>query len=199
MQGGYPETLKSEEFKRMNVKNHLVGSNFKSIKAAYDKAELLEYNTLILSAQLTGETKDVAGLMEGIIDSEFSHQVPLKTPACLIFGGETTVKVTGNGLGGRNQDLALRMAQKIAGKQDILFISLGTDGEDGPTDAAGGAVDGLIMTRSDKDAREKINAFINKYDSYHYLEQKGGLIKTGSTGTNVNDLILILIKPSSGN
>jgi len=96
-------------------------------------------------------------------------------------------------LGGRNQDLALHMVKKIAGLKDVLFIALATDGEDGPTDAAGAVCDGLVFEGALNEMGLKIETFIENNDAYHYFERVGGLIKTGSTGTNVNDLIIILV------
>jgi hydroxypyruvate reductase len=174
--------------------NHvLIGSNFTSAKAAHKKALALGYNSQIISTHLTGMTKNVAEFLGGIIETEIIHNVPIQKPACLIFGGETTVKVTGSGLGGRNQDLALHMVQRLAGKEGILFISFATDGDDGPTDAAGGAVDGLLYNDGVLEQALDVQKFIENNDAYHYLEQTGALIKTGATGTNVNDLVVIII------
>jgi glycerate-2-kinase len=174
--------------------NHvLIGSNFTSAKAAHKRASALGYNSQIISTHLTGMTKNVAEFLSGIIETEIFHNVPIQKPACLIFGGETTVKVTGSGLGGRNQDLALHMVQRLAGKEGVLFISFATDGDDGPTDAAGGAVDGLLFNDGAFERELDVQKFIENNDAYHYLEQTGALIKTGATGTNVNDLIVIII------
>ncbi|MDF1520213.1 MAG: DUF4147 domain-containing protein [Brevefilum sp.] len=174
--------------------NHvLIGSNFTSAKAACKKAKMLGYNSQIISTHLTGKTKNVAEFLGGIIETDIVHNVPIKKPACLILGGETTVKLTGSGLGGRNQDLALHMVQRLAGKEGILFISFATDGDDGPTDAAGGAVDGLLYNDGAFIQELVVQKYIENNDAYHYLEQTGALIKTGATGTNVNDLIVILI------
>ena len=171
----------------------VIGSIFTSTLAALDEANALGYNSQIISTHLTGNTPCVAAFIGGIIDSEEAHNVPIQKPACLIFGGETTVKVTGDGLGGRNQDLSLHMTRRLAGKGKTLFISFATDGEDGPTDAAGGAVDGFLFNNGASENRLEINKFIANNDAYHYLEQLGALIKTGSTGTNVNDLIIVVM------
>lgn len=174
--------------------NHvLIGSNFTSAKAAHKEALSLGYNSQIISTHLTGMTKNVGEFLGGIVETEIVHNVPIQKPACLIFGGETTVKVTGNGLGGRNQDLALHMVQKLAGKEGTLFISFATDGDDGPTDAAGGAVDGLLYPEGELEKGLNVQKYIENNDAYHYLEQTGALIKTGATGTNVNDLVVVLI------
>jgi glycerate-2-kinase len=112
-------------------------------------------------------------------------------PFCLIYGGEPTVKVVGNGLGGRNQDLVLRMVSKIQDQVNVLFISLATDGEDGPTDAAGAASDAIVFSEGTKGSLD-VNTYIDTNNAYEYLNKMGALIKTGATGTNVNDLIIIL-------
>jgi hydroxypyruvate reductase len=107
------------------------------------------------------------------------------------MGGETTVNVSGDGLGGRNQDLAVRMAPVLAGKPGVLFISLATDGEDGPTDAAGGVMTGDVMREGIEGQGLDVAAYIANSDAYHYLKKTGALIKIGATGTNVNDLMLM--------
>ncbi|MBQ1826821.1 MAG: hypothetical protein II126_02510, partial [Erysipelotrichaceae bacterium] len=117
------------------------------------------------------------------------------TKTCLIMGGETVVRITGSGLGGRNQELALSAAEAISGK-NILIFSLGSDGTDGPTDAAGGIVDGKTFTRLMKKGIS-IPEVLQDNDSYNALKQVSGLIFTGPTGTNVNDVAVALIDPIS--
>jgi glycerate-2-kinase len=111
---------------------------------------------------------------------------------CLVSGGETTVRVTGKGKGGRNQELALAFARAIEGKPGITFLSAGTDGIDGPTDAAGGVVDGGTATRA-KEAGLDPGRFLADNDAYTLLDACGGLLKTGPTGTNVMDLQIALL------
>lgn len=190
--GKYSETLKHDDTDNFNSKTDLIGSIFSSAKAGFEKAKSLGYNSIIVSTHLTGDTKNVSSFLSGIIRTEISHECPLRMPACVIFGGETTVEVTGDGLGGRNQDLALRMVKEIANIPGVLFISLATDGEDGPTDASGSAVDGFIFQDGIQEQAANYYSFIANSNSYEYLNQKGALIKTGSTGTNVNDLVFIL-------
>jgi hydroxypyruvate reductase len=115
----------------------------------------------------------------------------LKPPACVITGGETTVTIRGAGLGGRNQEFALAAALDIAGLADVLVFSAGTDGTDGPTDAAGALADGATLTRN-PDARR----YLDEDDSYHYFEALGDLVITGPTGGNVMDVRLILVGAS---
>ena len=115
---------------------------------------------------------------------------PLARPACLVAGGETTVTVRGSGLGGRNQELALAAVVPLAGLSNVALLSLGTDGSDGPTDAAGAMTTGLTASRAA--ARElEPRAFLANNDAYHFFQPLGDLIKTGPTNTNVNDLVLL--------
>jgi hydroxypyruvate reductase len=189
--GRYQETLKPGELPSDRVGNHLVGTNIKAAQAAKQKAESLGYQCAIISTHLTGLTQNVAEFIDAILETLIAYNQPVKTPACLLFGGETTVHVTGDGLGGRNQDLVLRMIPKLTGKEGVLFISLATDGEDGPTDAAGAASDALTLRDGTTMGLDLYTNIVTN-NSYHYLNKTGALIKTGSTGTNVNDLIIIL-------
>jgi len=190
--GSIKETLKSTDFKMLNVKNHIVGANIKAARAAKFKAEALGFNSLILTSHLVGHTHNVAQTFSAIIQTEVDYEHPAIKPACLIFGGETTVEVKGEGKGGRNQDLSLHMVKKIADQAGVLFISLATDGEDGPTDAAGAAIDSRVYGEGIENLGLDIDTYIASNDSYNYFLDLGGLIKIGSTGTNVNDLTLIL-------
>lgn len=191
-EGKVAETLKPEFARNFYLKNILVGSNYLSAKAGYDRARALGYRSLILSTYMTGETRNAAEFLGGIINSEIAHDIPLKKPACIILGGETTVEVKGSGRGGRNQDLALRMAETISGMNNLLFISLATDGEDGPTDAAGAAIDGFVLTDGTVEKGLDVSSHIMNNNSYEYFDRTGALIRTGSSGTNVNDLVIIL-------
>ena len=115
----------------------------------------------------------------------------MRPPACVISGGETTVTVRGPGLGGRNQEFALAAAHDIAGLDNVLILSAGTDGTDGPTDAAGAIATGTTIARSRALGLDAA-AYLAANDSYHFFEQLGDLIKTGPTGTNVMDIHLLL-------
>lgn len=187
MEERVPETLKGKDLKEHRLHNHLVGTNKIASQAAYEEAKRLGYNSQVRSNTLTGITSDVAMTL----DADLKEMKESDKPYCLIYGGETTVKVVGNGLGGRNQDLALHMVLKIRDQKDLLFISFATDGEDGPTDAAGAASDAMVFSAGTKMSLE-VTTYINTNNAYEYFNKLGGLIKTGSTGTNVNDLILIL-------
>ncbi len=194
VRGEQMETLKPGDLPPYKVFNHLVGTNFLSARAASHKADELGYHSVIITTHLTGHTQQVAEFIASIIETVRQYEEPVKPPACLIFGGETTVNVTGGGLGGRNMDLALHMVSKIAGKDGVLFISLATDGEDGPTDAVGAAVDSQMAQFAATELPNPLEWYIKDNDAYHFFESMGGLIKVGATGTNVNDLVLVIIE-----
>jgi hydroxypyruvate reductase len=193
LQNQEPETPKKGQISEERVQNFLIGTNIKALEAGRKCAEEFGYNSLILSSHLTGHTGDVAEFLSGIIRSEFAYNRPVKRPVCLLFGGETTVSVTGKGLGGRNQDLVLKMVRRIRGQMGVLFVSFATDGDDGPTDAAGAVCDGQLYDEAVKEHHIDIGQYIADCDSYHFHQKLGSLIKTGSTGTNVNDIILIMV------
>ena len=172
-----------------NVENIIIGSNQKSLEAAARTAEELHYHPLILSSFVEGETRDVAGMHAAIARQIRLYGQPVAAPACVISGGETTVTIRGEGKGGRNQEFALAAAIGIASLEDALVLSAGTDGTDGPTDAAGAVADGSSTKRSTRSATEALE----NNDSYAFFEELGDLIITGSTGTNVMDLHLLLL------
>lgn len=191
--GKIKETPKPGQLSRGRVDHHLVGTNFVAADAARSYALALGYNAVILSTHLTDRTENLTEFIYSILQTQMVHNHPVEKPACLIFGGEPTVNVIGNGLGGRNMDLTLRMVTKVAGMQKVLFVSFATDGDDGPTDAAGAVTDGFVLRDGKAFFDLEVQSYIKNNDSYHYFEQVGGLIKTGATGTNVNDIIFLLI------
>jgi glycerate 2-kinase len=175
------------------VQNLIVGSNRLAVDAAAGQARALGYRTCVLSTFMEGETKDVAGVHAAIAKEIRATGRPVKPPACVISGGETTVTIRGTGLGGRNQEFALAASMDIAGLKDTVVLSAGTDGTDGPTDAAGAMADGTTCVRAqskDLDAAK----FLANNDSYHFFESLGDLIKTGPTGTNVADVRIMLVR-----
>lgn len=189
--GECPDTPKPGDPVFDRCRNIIVGSNALAVNAAQTEAKSLGYRTLVLSTLIEGETRDVAR-MHGAIGREIVlHGRPLRTPACVISGGETTVTLTGEGKGGRNQEFALAAAIDIAGAGPLVVLSGGTDGTDGPTDAAGAIADqttvAAALARSMRAAE-----YLAAHDSYHFFEPLGGLIKTGPTNTNVMDVRLIL-------
>jgi len=183
------ETAKSLE----NVETRVVGSISIACEAAKMTAEKLGYTSMILTTSLDCEAREAGAFLSAISREIVSGERPVKRPCAIILGGETVVQVKGRGLGGRNQELALSAARGIEGLENIMIASVATDGTDGPTDAAGGIVDGKTMARLRKkgiDAEE----VLNNNDSYHALEAVGDLLKTGPTGTNVSDLVVILCR-----
>ncbi len=174
------------------VQTVIIGSNVRAALAAAAAANQLKFNTLLLSTSIQGEAREVAKVAAAIANEIQRYNRPVAKPACVIWGGETTVTLKGNGLGGRNQELALAAAMAIDGLPDTLIAALGTDGTDGPTDAAGAIVTGETVERGRSIGLEAA-AYLAANDSYHYFQQLGDLISTGPTGTNVNDLVFILI------
>jgi len=172
-----------------NVENIIVGSNRLAVDAAARTARELGYKPLVLSTTIEGETRDVARMHAAILREIREHGRPVKPPCCVITGGETTVTLKGAGLGGRNQEFALAAALDIAGLAGVLAFSAGTDGTDGPTDAAGAMADGRTVERG-ADAK----GHLARNDSYHFFERLGDLVKTGPTGTNVMDVRLLLAR-----
>ncbi|HWE49299.1 MAG TPA: glycerate kinase [Bryobacteraceae bacterium] len=189
LRNGAQETPKEGDPVFDEVENVIVGSNQKSLEAAARTARQLRYHTLILSSSIEGETRDVARMHAAIARQIRDYGQPVTAPACIISGGETTVTIRGEGKGGRNQEFALAAAMDIAGMEDVLVMSVGTDGTDGPTDAAGAMVDGTSVSRGAMSAADALEA----NDSNHFFEHSGDLVVTGSTGTNVMDLHLVLV------
>ncbi len=175
------------------VTNVLVGSNALAVEAAEKEARRLGFHAMVLSSSVQGEAREVARVHAAIARDIRSYGRPLRAPACIISGGETTVTIRGEGLGGRNQEFALAAAMDIAGLRDTIILSAGTDGTDGPTDAAGAIADGTTVERAEALGLSAA-AFLRNNDSYRFFEATGDLIKTGPTGTNVADIQLILIR-----
>lgn len=189
LEQGREETPKPGDPLFGRVENVIVGSNQKSLEAAAAHAKSLGYRTLILASTIEGETRDVARMHAAIARQIRVSRQPLRPPACIVSGGETTVTIRGKGKGGRNQEFALAAAIDLAGLEDTLILSAGTDGTDGPTDAAGALADGATCARSAIDAAQALA----QNDSYPFFQELGDLVITGSTGTNVMDLHLILV------
>lgn len=180
----------SPVFKR--TQNTIVGSNILAVSAAKKKAEELGYNTIILSTFIHGETEEVAKVHTAIAKEINSSGNPVNKPACIISGGETTVTIEGKGRGGRNQEFVLAAAIDIDGLDDIAILSGGTDGNDGPTDAAGAIADGTTINRA-KELGLNAYQYLCENNSYNFFEPLGDLIITGPTNTNVMDLRIILV------
>lgn len=183
------ETPKSVD----NVETFIIGSVRVACEEAEKVAQSLGYASLILTTTLDCEAREAGRFLVAIAREVLTRNNPVTRPGTIILGGETVVQVKGSGLGGRNQELALAAAIGLAGLEDVVIASVGTDGTDGPTDAAGGVVDGDTIARL---AAQGINArqALDNNDAYHALQASGDLLKTGPTGTNVNDLVLVLIR-----
>jgi glycerate 2-kinase len=193
-QGRFPDTPKEGDSVFLNVFNIIVGSNILALEAAEKKARELGYDTLILSSLIEGETRDVARVHCAIAREICRSGRPIGKPACIISGGETTVTMRGNGLGGRNQEFCLTSAVEIAGlPEKMVVLSGGTDGNDGPTDAAGAVVDPYTVERGGKAGLSAVD-FLNNNDAYHFFEKTEDLLMTGPTNTNVMDVRLLLVR-----
>lgn len=187
----FPETPKPGDPLFENVHNVVVGSNSLALSAAAAEAKKLGYRPVILTSALQGETREAARIHAQILREIVNSGNPTRPPACLLSGGETTVTVRGHGKGGRNQEFALAAAVEIAGLPNAAILSAGTDGTDGPTDAAGAIADGATVARAQK-LRLEPAAHLAHNDSYPFFEALGDLITTGPTGTNVMDVHLLL-------
>lgn len=189
--GNLPETPKQDDPLFRNVHNVVVGSNRLSLEAAARKGKALGYRTLILSSTMQGEAREVARVHAQILHETHLSGHPVRLPACILSGGETTVTVSGSGKGGRNQEFSLAAAIEIAGLSNSLVLSAGTDGTDGPTDAAGAIATGDTLKRA---AALGLDACIHlrTNDAYPFFDALGDLIRTGPTGTNVMDIHLLL-------
>ena len=190
--GEIAETPKPADRIFHRVQNTVVGSNRLALAAAQHRAEVLGYHTRVVSRNLEGESRVVAKSHAALIKEFHRTKTAACLPMCLLSGGETTVKVLGNGLGGRNQEFSLAAAIEIDGLDGVVVLSGGTDGTDGPTDAAGGIVDGSTI---DKGRTRNLDAmaFLGQNDSYHFLQATDDLLVTGPTLTNVMDLQITLI------
>ncbi|MFQ6124569.1 MAG: glycerate kinase [Candidatus Heimdallarchaeota archaeon] len=176
-----------------NVRNYIIGNNETACLAMKAKAEMLSFNATILSTEIEGEARHF-GTILGSIAKRLSmrrNTIPC-APCLLIFGGETTVTVRGTGKGGRNQELCVAAAKKIDGLRNVLIASFSTDGIDGPTNAAGGIIDGRTLQKAAEKGLD-VNDFLNRNDSYTFLKQIHGLLITGSTASNVADISFVLV------
>jgi hydroxypyruvate reductase len=190
--GNIPETPKRADPVFRQGYQLIVGSNLDAVKAAGAEAARIGYRPLILSSMLEGDTRQAALLHVGIIKEVLKSGNPLPPPACILSGGETTVVVRGKGLGGRNQEFALALAPQIAGCTGVVVLSAGTDGTDGPTDAAGAIVDGTTTARAES-LGLNYRRYLEANDAYRFFKKTGELLFTGPTNTNVMDMRVILV------
>lgn len=190
------ETPKPGDPALARARSIIIGSNRLALDAAARKARDLGYRPLLLSSFIEGETREVAKVHAAIAKEVLASARPVRRPACILSGGETTVTVRGHGKGGRNQEFVLAAALALEDYGPAVIFSAGTDGIDGPTDAAGAYVDSSTLPRARAlhlDPRQ----YLDNNDSYHFFEQVQALIKTGPTGTNVMDVRMILLPRAS--
>jgi glycerate 2-kinase len=193
VRGEEKETPKEGSFIFRNVNNMIVGSTRVSCAAAADVLRKKGYRTLILSTMVRGEARDVGRLLAGILKDMVTNNIPLSPPACIVAGGETTVTVHGSGVGGRNQELVMAAALELERLPGVYIASMGTDGLDGPTDAAGALAGGESVVLA-KNAGLDPRAYLRNNDSNTFFKRVGGLLVTGPTGTNVNDIMVAMAR-----
>ena len=181
------ETLKPDDAAFSRVQNLIIGDNKLAALAAMKQAQQEGFYVEILTNELQGEAREVGTRLARQLHDEISKR---SRPFCLIAGGETTVTLSGNGKGGRNQELALASVNQLAGLKDVMLIALATDGDDGPTNAAGAVVTGESAQRAESLGLRAAD-YLSRNDAYPFFDALGDLIKTGPTGTNVNDLIFL--------
>jgi hydroxypyruvate reductase len=192
LKGTVEETPKPGDPVFERVQNLVVGSNYSALLASAQRAVELGYPPLILSSHVQGEAREVAQVFTAIGKEIISSAHPVPTPACILAGGETTVTVRGGGKGGRNQEFALAAAICLDRLPGISILSAGTDGSDGPTDAAGAFADGDTCRNA---ARKDLNPmeFLARNDSYNFFKAIGDLLITGPTRTNVMDVFCAIV------
>ncbi len=191
LSGQMPDTPKPGDALFEKVSNVIIGSNRIAAQAAVEAAQAAGFESQLLSTFIEGEAREVGRVMAGLAKGLHRNEGSLQCPACLVVGGETTVTLKGKGKGGRNQEMALSAAIALAGWDDILIICLGTDGTDGPTDAAGAVADGSTVRRAKALGLDALD-FLHNNDAYNFFAALADLIMTGPTHTNVNDLTIIL-------
>ena len=190
--GIVPETVKDDDPILEKVHHEILGNNQLASLAGKLMAEKEGFSSKVITNKLQGNAIVVGKELGGFIRQIRQNNHKLEKPVCLIAGGETTVIVKGNGIGGRNQELALACAIEIEGLENVCMVALATDGEDGTTDAAGAIITGETITKARLKGSNPEDSLANN-DSYHFFEKNDCLIKTGSTGTNVNDLYFLFV------
>ncbi|MGI8960294.1 MAG: glycerate kinase type-2 family protein [Bryobacteraceae bacterium] len=189
--GEIVETPKPGDPVFKHVHNIVIGSNRLALEAAAQEAKTRGFHPLILSSAIEGEAREVARTHAQILREVALSGHPVRSPACILSGGETTVTIQGKGEGGRNQEFALAVAFEIDGFPNLVVLSAGTDGTDGPTDAAGAIATGETIRRARKRGLEA-KKHLAENNSYPFFDALGSLIKTGPTGTNVMDIHVLL-------
>ncbi len=192
LKGELADTPKSGDNAFQRCYAELVGTNIQALIAASKEAERQGYQPLILSSTVEGEAREVAKVLTAIAKEIRSSGNPLPPPACILCGGETTVTLQGDGKGGRNQEFALAAAFTIDGMENVVVLCGGTDGTDGPTDAAGAIADGTTVLRAGGKGLDPLD-YLRRNDSYNFLKALSDLVITGPTRTNVMDVYMVLV------
>ncbi|OYT62589.1 MAG: hydroxypyruvate reductase [Thermofilum sp. ex4484_15] len=193
VRGEVPESPKPGDSIFNKVNNVIVASNRLSLTAMKEVAERLGYRALFLTSYMEGEARHVGRFLSSICKEIYYNDVPVRKPAVILAGGETTVTVIGRGKGGRNQELVLGAFKGLSDLRNVVLASIGSDGIDGVTDAAGALLDENVVRKA-KELRLDPDTFLADNDSYTFFRKIGdGLIYTGYTGTNVNDLTVACI------
>jgi len=200
LRGELPETVKPDSDHLSLTENILIGTNIEALNSAADEARKRGYQVVRLTSRITGEAKEIAKMLAGIAIDCAVHSTIAEPPVCILSGGEPVVQIRGTGKGGRNQEMALAYLIEVARHKslcgNITFLAASTDGNDGPTDAAGGFADLEILADAEQKGLDPMK-FLADNDSYHFLEQCDALLKTGPTNTNVCDLHMSLITADS--
>ena len=189
IKGEQPETLKGNDPLLKHVMHSIIGSNLLAVEALKDTANRMGFTIMRVETGVEGEARKVGAHL-----AELAHQMKDQgvLPGIAILGGETTVTVSGSGFGGRNQEMVLSAALAIKGMENVVAMSVATDGIDGPTDAAGAYADGRTVQHA-REAGIDPHQYLENNDSYSFFNKLGTLIKTGPTGTNVNDISLVFV------
>ena len=192
IQGRIPETPKPGEPLFSRIQHHVIGNNRAAIERMAKRAKALGLRPMILTTTLSGEACEIGKLFGNLARGMHVSGNPVRPPACLLAGGELTVTVKGKGMGGRAQEFALAAASSLEGLSRVFVAGFGTDGIDGPTAAAGAIADGRTISRARKKGMDH-EAALFENDSYRFFHRVGGHVVTGPTGTNVNDVYMILV------
>ncbi len=174
------------------VSHHIVANNKIALRAAYAKAKSMGYSTEIMTAALSGEAREAGESLAEEARCALGASRKRRRPKCLLYGGETTVTVTGEGSGGRCQELALSFAIGIRGQDNVCLLAAGTDGRDGPTEVAGAIVDGKTAETKQNQYLDAM-AHLHDNNSYHFFRHRKACVSTGPSGTNVMDLVIMLV------
>ncbi len=193
LQHARPEMETPKSFPGIQVQTVVLATNMDACEAAAARARALGLNAMILSTQIEGESREAGIVHAGIAREIEATDRPVKTPCALISGGETTVTIEGDhGIGGPNQEFVVGFATKIGGKNRIVGVSIGTDGTDGPTDVAGGVVDGFTLERAAAEGLS-LHESLRTHNTYSLLRALGDAVDTGPTGTNVMNIRVIIV------